>query len=102
MIRRTVLALLLLLAAGCSATVTATTPAVTAPSRSTGAAPSPVAASRGWLAYQGLTPGGDGVFLVRPDGSDDHQILDELPGEQFPSRLLPQRQTPGHRPADLA
>ena len=84
MIKRTVLALLLLLAAGCSATVAAATPEVTPPNRSTSAAPSPVAATRGWLAYQSMTPsGGDGVFLVRADGSDDHQILGDLPGEQF-------------------
>ena len=54
------------------------------PSRSTSAVPSPVAAARGWLAYQSLTPrGGDGVFLVRADGSDDHEILADLPGEHF-------------------
>jgi TolB protein len=83
MFKRTVLALLLLVAAGCSATGVTATPVVTPPSRSTSAAPSPVAAARGWLAYQSVgANGSDGVFLVRTDGSNDHEILTDLPGNR--------------------
>lgn len=86
MIKRTVLALLLVLAAGCSATSAAAMSEATSPSRSTSAVPSPVASAKGWLAYQGTTPRGefeDGIFLVRTDGSDDHQIVADLPGRQL-------------------
>lgn len=85
MVRRIALTLLLVLAAGCSATGAAATEEATSPSRSTRAVPSPVAGAKGWLAYQSLTSRGefeDGIFLVRTDGSDDHQIVAELPGRQ--------------------
>jgi len=87
MIRRITLALVVLtLAAGCSATSAVATEEATSPSRSTRSAPSPVASAKGWLAYQSFTPRGefeDGIFLVRTDGSDDHQIVADLPGRQL-------------------
>ena len=81
MIRRVALVLLLVVAAGCSATSAAAGPKATAPSSSANSVPSPVASAKGWLAYQSVSPrGDDGVFLVRTDGSDDHEILTDLPG----------------------
>ena len=85
MIRRLALALLLVVAAGCTAASGAPGANATPPSPSTRAVPSPVAGAKGWLAYQSLTSRGefeDGIFLVRTDGSDDHQIVAELPGRQ--------------------
>jgi TolB protein len=46
---------------------------------------SSVASADGWLSYQSTTARGefeDGVFLVRGDGSQDHQIVADLPGRQ--------------------
>jgi hypothetical protein len=78
MVRRLALTLLLVLAAGCSATGAAATEEATSPGRLTSAVPSPVAGAKGWLAYQSVTSRGefeDGIFLVRTDGSDDHQVV---------------------------
>ncbi len=40
-----------------------------------------------WVAYQGPSHGGqpgvDGIFLVRPDGSKDHEIATSLPGQHL-------------------
>jgi hypothetical protein len=83
MIRRIALTLLIVFAAGCSPNRSAPEPQGTSPSTSTSLVPSLVASASGWLAYQSLAADGDGVFLVRADGSDDHQILGDLPGEQF-------------------
>jgi Tol biopolymer transport system component len=96
MVRRMPLALLLvlLLAAGCSATSAAPTPQAASPSPSTNSGLSPIAAAKGWLAYQSVSPRGpDGVFLVRADGSDDHEILTDLPGP----RLHPDFSRDGNR-----
>lgn len=52
----------------------------TAPDAST--TPS-VAPGEAWIAYQRAAPdGSDGIFLVRPDGTDDHQLAVDLPGEE--------------------
>jgi TolB protein len=85
MVKRIALALLLVLAAGCSATSAAPAQQAASPSPSARSVPSPVASAKGWLAYQSITPRGefeDGIFLVRADGSDDHQIVADLPGRQ--------------------
>jgi TolB protein len=83
MVRRMPLALLLvlMLAVGCSATSATPAPQAASPSPSSESARSSVALTKGWLAYQSVSPRGeDGVFLVRTDGSDDHEILTDLPG----------------------
>ena len=40
-----------------------------------------------WVAYQGAIragqPGIDGIFLVHPDGSDNHEIATSLPGQHI-------------------
>jgi TolB protein len=83
MVMRIAFTLLVVFAAGCSPSRTAPEPQATSPSTSTSLDPSPVASASGWLAYQSLTPDGDdGVFLVRADGSEDHQIVTGLPGRQ--------------------
>ncbi len=52
-----------------------------ATSSEAGAAPHPLAGSNAWIAYQTGKSGMEGVWLVRPDGSDDHQVALEVPGE---------------------
>ena len=84
MVRRLALVLLLVVAAGCTAASGAPGASATA-SPSTSSVPSPVASAKGWLAYQSITPRGqfrDGIFLVHADGSNDHQIVADLPGRQ--------------------
>ena len=45
--------------------------------------PDSVSSAQGWIAYQGLSDEGPvGVFLVRPDGTDDHEILLDVPGRR--------------------
>ena len=36
-----------------------------------------------WLAYQWIDATGDGIYLARPDGSGQHQILTELAGSEI-------------------
>jgi len=81
----------LMLLVGCSGRVDhSSKPAVSdaAPSPTVTPAPTsaratPAAPKGPWLAYQVVAGDGDGIFLVRTDGSDSHQILAELPGEQI-------------------
>jgi TolB protein len=85
MARRMALALLLVLAlaAGCSPTDAAQAPEARLPGPAASSGASPVASAKGWLAYQSVAADGeDGVFLVRTDGSDDHQIAAHLSGRQ--------------------
>jgi hypothetical protein len=55
-----------------------------APAATTRPLPASLAAANGWLAYQSVNPrGGDGVFLVRANGSDDHEILTDLQSQHL-------------------
>jgi len=49
--------------------------------------PQPFAGERAWIAYQTTyqtnRSGKEGVWLVHPDGTDDHQIATDVPGEQL-------------------
>ncbi len=36
-----------------------------------------------WIAYQWVPEHGKGLYLMRPDGSDAHEIATELPGDAF-------------------
>ena len=36
-----------------------------------------------WLAYQWLDATGDGIYLARPDGSGQHQLLSDLTGSEI-------------------
>jgi Tol biopolymer transport system component len=35
-----------------------------------------------WIAYQWVDGEGDGIFVVRPDGSGQHQLVADLPGSE--------------------
>ncbi len=57
-------------------------------------APESVTGASGWIAYQSISPRGpDGIFLVRADGSDEHEILTDVPGR----RLHPDFSPDGNR-----
>ena len=43
--------------------------------------PASLAAAKGWLAYSTFIVDNDRIHLVRPDGSQDHPVVNELPGE---------------------
>jgi Tol biopolymer transport system component len=36
-----------------------------------------------WLAYQWIDATGDGIYLARPDGSDQHQLLTDMAGSEI-------------------
>lgn len=75
--------------AACSAPLgQASTPSIAAaatPSPSIGASPSahPLADETAWIAYQTNKGGGEGMWLIRPDGSDDHEVAVSVPGEHL-------------------
>lgn len=56
------------------------------------ATPHPFAGDARWLAYQ-TDRGGEGIWLIHPDGTDDHQIATDAPGQQ----LLPDWSPDGTR-----
>ena len=46
--------------------------------------PALVRAGEPWIAYQWLTEAGmDGIFLVRPDGTGNHQLVPDLDGHEW-------------------
>lgn len=53
------------------------------PSPSGSPTPHPFAGSTTWIAYQTDRGGQEGVWLTHPDGSANHQIARDLPGEQL-------------------
>ena len=60
---------------------------VDSPSAGSGADPThPFAGEASWLAYQTNRAGGEGVWLIHPDGSQDHQVATDAPGQE---QLLP-------------
>ena len=82
----TCVVLLLLSASACSppaAPSTTSTPTAAPASPSATAAKSSITGANRWIAYQSLGASGlDSTFIVRTDGSNDHEILTELPGER--------------------
>lgn len=44
------------------------------------ATPHPFAGSNAWIAYQSSRSGQEGVWLVHPDGTDDHEVAVDIPG----------------------
>lgn len=36
-----------------------------------------------WIAYQWVAPHGDGIFLIRPDGTDHHQLVPDMTGSEI-------------------
>jgi Tol biopolymer transport system component len=63
----------------------ASTPTPT-PTPSAAAAPSPihVLPSEPWIVYQWLPKDGNALYLMRPDGSDAHEIATDLAGGEHP------------------
>ena len=43
--------------------------------------PHPFAGEKAWIAYQTNRDGSEGVWLIRPDGTEDHEILTDFPGD---------------------
>ena len=43
--------------------------------------PHPFAGEKAWIAYQTNRGGSEGVWLIRPDGTEDHQILKDFQGD---------------------
>ena len=94
---------ILVVAAGCSSTAaspSATSPspvaAASAPSTPTATVaptatatatpnPTPMAVLPGepWIVYQWIAESGNGLYLVRPDGSYGHRILEDVSGDLF-------------------
>lgn len=60
----------------------ATATASTAPS-ATGSPASEVAEGEEWIAYQWVDGDGDGIYLVRPDGTGRHQLVPDLDGSEI-------------------
>jgi Tol biopolymer transport system component len=56
-------------------------PATESPSASRPSAPMQVDGP--WIAYQWVPEHGKGLYLIRPDGSDAHEIAIELPGDAY-------------------
>lgn len=52
-----------------------------APARAS--APASVGADEAWIAYQWVAGSGDGIYLVRPDGTGRHQLVPELEGSEI-------------------
>jgi Tol biopolymer transport system component len=57
-------------------------PAMASASPSASAAPT-MGVDDPWIAYQWVPEHGKGLYLMRPDGSDAHEIAIELPGDAF-------------------
>jgi Tol biopolymer transport system component len=53
-------------------------------SASTGAsAAHPLVGEEAWIAYQTIKGGGEGVWLIHPDGTDDHEVATDAPAEHL-------------------
>lgn len=53
------------------------------PSAAPDSPPASVTSSAGWIAYQSESPRGpDGIYLIRPDGTDQHEILLDVAGQR--------------------
>lgn len=79
-----------LLLAGCLATSPGAPSAEASPaaveSALTSASPTGdpvVGAGEEWIVYQWMAGSGDGIFLVRPDGTGGHQLVPDLAGSQI-------------------
>ena len=70
----------LMLAAGCASSNPDSAPEAAPPSPPTTSLPPALASANGWLAYQVKAGAQDRIWLMHPDGSDDHQAVPDLPG----------------------
>jgi len=86
-------AMLALVGCGTSASTTTLTPISSAIEPSTAPAPAtattaedaghPLAGEEAWIAYQTNKGGSEGVWLIHPDGSEDHEVALDVPGEHL-------------------
>lgn len=58
-------------------------PSVTPTETSEAATPHPLAGDDAWIAYQSSRSGSEGVWLVHPDGTEDHEIALDVPGDHL-------------------
>ena len=94
MIRLLAALVVAILLAGCSSDPETTLPAAetsadTSPDASSTTPDSPLAANPfggdpTWVAYQTDRSGAEGIWLVHPDGGDDHQVATDLPNALLP------------------
>ena len=57
------------------------------------ASPHPFAGETAWIAYNSERSGSPGIWLIHPDGTDDHQVATDVPG----GHLLPDWSPDGTR-----
>ena len=74
---------------------TADEPAATtdAPAGATSEPSNPFAGEQAWIAYQTNRGDTEGIWLMHPDGTDDHKVATDVPGEQKYGNWSPD----GHR-----
>jgi Tol biopolymer transport system component len=70
-----------------------TTQAGSSPAAASSASQHPFADEKAWIAYQTDRSGSEGVWLIHPDGTEDHQIAQDAGGAQ----LLPDWSPDGSR-----
>lgn len=63
-----------------TATATATAGRSPAPARTPSHTPAPVLPGEPWILYERFTQLGGGLFVMRPDGTDSHQVMTTIPG----------------------
>jgi Tol biopolymer transport system component len=63
-----------------TATAAATAGRSPAPARTPGHTAAPVLAGEPWILYERFTQLGGGLFVMRPDGTDGHRIMTDVPG----------------------
>ena len=54
-----------------------------APSSPGGSSPVAVGDDEAWIVYQWIAGSGDGIYLVRPDGTGQHQLVPEADGSEI-------------------
>jgi Tol biopolymer transport system component len=59
------------------------TPSASASTSPSASAAPAIGVDEPWIAYQWVPEHGKGLYLMRPDGSDAHEIATELPGDAF-------------------
>lgn len=74
---------LLTVVAGCASDPSEPSPGASAPLSGAPTTPHPFAGEESWIAYQTIRGDSEGVWLVHPDGTDDHEIGVDIPGERL-------------------
>jgi Tol biopolymer transport system component len=69
-------------AAGCASDASEPSAGASAPPSEAPPTPHPFAGEASWIAYQTYRGEAEGVWLIHPDGTDDHEIGIDIPGER--------------------